>query len=59
MVFCALHGHETWSVILREEYDFMMFKNRLLGRILGPKEVNKKIIKSRKVEWVGHAAHFA
>jgi hypothetical protein len=28
---------ETWSLILREEYRLMVFENRVLRRIFGPK----------------------
>jgi hypothetical protein len=33
----ALYGCETWSLTLREEHRRRVFKNRVLGRIFGPK----------------------
>jgi hypothetical protein len=33
----VLHGCETWSVILREEYSLKVSENRVLRRIFGPK----------------------
>jgi hypothetical protein len=33
----VLYGCETWSPILREEHRMMVFENRVLGRIFGPK----------------------
>jgi hypothetical protein len=32
-----LYGCETWPLILREEHRLMVFKNRVLRRIFGPK----------------------
>jgi hypothetical protein len=32
-----LYGHETWSLILREEHRLRVFVNRVLRRIFGPK----------------------
>jgi len=33
-----LYGCETWSLTLREEDALMMFENRVLRRIFGPKQ---------------------
>jgi hypothetical protein len=33
----VLHGCETWSLILREEFRLRVFENRVLRRIFGPK----------------------
>jgi hypothetical protein len=33
----VLHGCETWSLTLREEYRLKVFENRVLRRIFGPK----------------------
>jgi hypothetical protein len=33
----VLYECETWSLILREEHRVRVFKNRVLGRIFGPK----------------------
>jgi hypothetical protein len=33
----VLHGCETWSLTLREEHRLMVFENRVLRRIFGPK----------------------
>jgi hypothetical protein len=33
----VLHGCETWSLTLREEYRLTVFENRVLRRIVGPK----------------------
>jgi hypothetical protein len=33
----VLYGCETWSLALREERRLRVFKNRVLGRIFGPK----------------------
>ena len=33
----VLYGCETWSLILREECRPMVFENRLLRRMIGPK----------------------
>ena len=32
-----LYGSETWSLTLREEHSLMVFENRVLRRIFGPK----------------------
>jgi hypothetical protein len=33
----VLYGCETWSLILREGHILMVFENRVLRRIFGPK----------------------
>jgi hypothetical protein len=33
----VLYGCDTWSLTLREEHGLMVFENRVLGRIFGPK----------------------
>jgi len=33
----VLYGHETWSLILREESRMRLFENSVLRRIFGPK----------------------
>jgi hypothetical protein len=33
----ALYGHETLSLILKEEHRIKVFENRVLKTILGPK----------------------
>jgi hypothetical protein len=33
----VLHGCESWSLTLREEYRLRVFENRVLRRIFGPK----------------------
>jgi hypothetical protein len=33
----VLYGCETWSLTLREEHKLMMFENRVLRRMFGPK----------------------
>jgi hypothetical protein len=33
----VLYGCETWSLSIREEHRVMVFKNRVLRRICGPK----------------------
>jgi hypothetical protein len=33
----VLYGHETLSLILREEHILRVFENRLIQRIFGPK----------------------
>jgi len=33
----VMYGHETWSLILREERRLTVFENRVLRRIFGPK----------------------
>ena len=33
----VLYGYETWSLTLREEHRLMLFQNRVLRRIFGPK----------------------
>ena len=37
MLPVVLYGCETWSLILREECRLIMFKNRVLRRLFGPK----------------------
>jgi hypothetical protein len=37
IIHAVLGGCDTWSLILREEYRLVVFENRLLGRIFGPK----------------------
>jgi hypothetical protein len=32
-----LYGSETWSLTLREEHTLLVFENRVLRRIFGPK----------------------
>jgi len=34
----VLYGRETWSLTLREEHRLMVFENRVLRRIFGPKK---------------------
>jgi len=34
-----LYGFETWSLTLKEECGLMVFENRVLRRIFGPKRV--------------------
>jgi hypothetical protein len=34
----VLHGCETWTLTLREEYRLRVFENRVLRRIFGPKK---------------------
>ena len=31
-----LHGHVTWTLILREGYGFRVFENRVLRKMFGP-----------------------
>jgi hypothetical protein len=33
-----MYGCETWSLTLREEHRLMVFENRVLRRIFGPKK---------------------
>ena len=33
----VLYGCETWSLTLREEHRLMVFENRVLRRVFGPK----------------------
>jgi hypothetical protein len=33
----VLYGCETWSLILEEEHRLMVFENKVLRRIFGPK----------------------
>jgi hypothetical protein len=33
----GLYGCETWSLTLREEHRLMLFENRVLRRIFGPR----------------------
>jgi hypothetical protein len=35
----ALYGFETWSPKLKEEHRLMIFENRVLRRIFGPKRM--------------------
>jgi hypothetical protein len=37
ILLAVLYGSETWSVTLREEYRLVVFENRVLRRIFGPK----------------------
>jgi hypothetical protein len=37
VIALVLDGCETWSLILREEHRLMVFENRVLRRIFGPK----------------------
>jgi hypothetical protein len=37
IIMPVLYGCETWSLTLREERRLMMFENRVLRRIFGPK----------------------
>jgi hypothetical protein len=48
----VLYECETWSLTLREEHILRVFKNRVLGRILGPKmdEANEGWRKSHNEE---------
>jgi hypothetical protein len=50
----VLYGYETWSVKLREEHRLMVFENRVLRRIFGPKkdEVTGEWRKSHNEELV-------
>jgi hypothetical protein len=60
----VLYGTGTWS--LREEHRLRVFENRVLRRIFGPKREKLhdlyllpsiiRIIKSRRMRWVGHVA---
>jgi hypothetical protein len=38
----VLYGCETWSLSLREEHRLMVFENRVLRRIFGPKWMNNR-----------------
>jgi hypothetical protein len=38
-----LYGSETWSLTLREENGLMVFENRVLRRIFGPKREEKVV----------------
>jgi hypothetical protein len=33
----VLYGCETWSLALREDHRLMVFENRVLGILFGPK----------------------
>jgi hypothetical protein len=33
----VLYGCETWSLAVREKHRLMVFENRVIGRIFGPK----------------------
>jgi hypothetical protein len=48
----VLYGCETWSLTLREEHRLMVFQNRVLRRIFGPKsdEVTRGWRKLHNVE---------
>ena len=35
---CFLYGSQSWSLTFREENRLMVFKNRVLKKICGPKE---------------------
>jgi hypothetical protein len=37
MLQVVLHGCETWSLTLREEWRLRVFENMMLRRIFGPK----------------------
>jgi hypothetical protein len=37
VLLVVLYGCETWSLTLRQEQSLMVFKNRVLRRIFGPK----------------------
>ena len=37
ILWFVLYGCETWSLTLREESRLMVFENRILRRIFGPK----------------------
>jgi hypothetical protein len=37
ILYVVLYECETWSVTLREEHRLMVFENRVLRRIFGPK----------------------
>jgi hypothetical protein len=43
----VLYGCEAWSFTLREEHRLMMFENRVLRRIFGPK---KEEVAKRRLE---------
>jgi hypothetical protein len=47
-----MYGCETWSFTLREEHRQRVFENRVLRRTFGP----RRVIKSRRMRWVGHVA---
>jgi hypothetical protein len=44
----VLYGCETWSVTLREEHRLMVFENRVLRRIFGPKR-DEVLVEWRKL----------
>jgi hypothetical protein len=73
----VLYGCKAWSLTLKEEHQLMIFENRVLRRIVGPKREKDgswrklhndelyrlysspnivRVIKSRKMRWVGHVA---
>jgi hypothetical protein len=62
IILPVLYGCETWYLILREEHRLMVFENRVLRRIFGPKSDGVRggwiirIIKFRRMRWVGHVA---
>ena len=37
IISVVLHGCETWSLTLKEEYILSVFENRILRRVFGPK----------------------
>jgi hypothetical protein len=39
ILLVILHVFETWSFTLREEHRLMVFENRMLRRVFGPKRV--------------------
>ena len=68
-VLSVLYGGETWSLTLRKKRRLRVFKNRIQGRIFGPKgrrlhneELNNlylslnifRVIKPRRLKWVDH-----
>jgi hypothetical protein len=68
----VLYECETWSLTVREEHKLRVFENRVPRRIFGPKRDGVmggwtciictllqsiiRIIKSRKMRWMGHVA---
>jgi hypothetical protein len=38
----VLYGRETWSLTFREEHRLVVFENRVLKKIFGPKGVEVK-----------------
>lgn len=49
-----------WSLILSEELKLQAFRSNVLKKICGPKKDDLswkfRIVKSMKLEWVGHVA---